>query len=620
MMQHVACPSCGERFASLTQHFANNPSHNPVPPEVAPPPRAPPSSAGQGASHHFEKRFERKVVMDYANLRYKCFVDTSHCGQFHACAIGWFDVVIEEALDAMSAASSLPEALRHFSAIASVAKDVMKKYTSQKMRDHYLINTVKVPYVEPSDYSPLPEFRKHAAKMSLAQVLGRILQNDKAARDAIIAKSEEWKSGIHHRVRATQFADITHGWICRSHPHLMRTATPDEIKRRVVRIGAGVHNDDVTVVNAIGTKKGDHKDSITSGDILNLPQHMRKMHEYKLLLSVVNSKFLKERGGMEWSICGVDENGKETVTDSLAAEFRKCSFDMELPDETSPTGFSVFPIEIYFIVAYTDWLANAALGYTAESTSADYPCCECMWESKAAQKRAFGGTKKRSLTGQGDYKLRSHKDMQAHAERLKQRGAKLSKIELQMELKAMGMTKLTCVLDDKLIPGADSVLSKPPDVMHLYGAGLTRIEGCQMTEIIFKDKKLVAVLDPWKKLNENLVKLNASLPRGKRLPKLYPQVCWRKLCLLLPPEVRAGKPSRRTAPVEGSPRLLAFPFECSPPAHPPPSLPPHSSARGRSSTSSTSTSTRPRRSSTPLTPAPSTTACCPRRARCTRAG
>lgn len=98
---------------------------------------------------------------------------------------------------------------------------------------------------------------------------------------------------------------------------------------------------------------------------------------------------------MEWSICGVDENGKETVTDSLAAEFRKCSFDMELPDETSPTGFFVFPIEIYFIVAYTDWLANAALGYTAESTSADYPCCECMWESKAAQKRAFGGTKKR---------------------------------------------------------------------------------------------------------------------------------------------------------------------------------------------------------------------------------
>ena len=50
-----------------------------------------------------------------------------------------------------------------------------------------------------------------------------------------------------------------------------------------------------------------------------------------MLLSVVNSKHLKEKGGLLWSVCGVDEKGEETVSDSLASEFRMCSFPIELP-------------------------------------------------------------------------------------------------------------------------------------------------------------------------------------------------------------------------------------------------------------------------------------------------
>ena len=601
-MAGIACPTCARSVDSLPHHFARHPECNPIKAERAPPPRAASSTAGEGAASHFKTRFERKVNIDYANLRYKCFVDTSHIGQFHSCAVGWMGAFSEEAIDAMSAAKTLSEAIRNFKAVVDVAESVMKKYQSQAQRDAYLINTVKVPFIKPSAYNPGQpyEFRKHAAKLSLSQTLGRILQNDKAAREAIIAKSEEWKTGALHCVRATQLVDIADGWRCRSHPHLMRTATPEEVKRRVIRVGLGIHNDDVTLVNGIGTKKGEHKESVTSADFLNLPANMRKSHEYKVLLSIVNSKFLKCRGGMEWSICGVDEHGKETVTDSLAAELRQCSFSMELPDDQSLTGFSNFPVEVYFILAYTDWLANAALGYTPELTQSEHPCGDCLWVSKAAQKRQRGATAPRTLSGKS-FERRSHEKMKATAQRLKK--ANLSKTELEKQMKAAGISKLTCVLDEDRIPGADSVLSKPPDVMHLYGAGLTRIEACHCNEIMFKKPALLAVSDPWKKLNENIEKLNRSLPRGKRLPKLYPQVygehpamcTTQRAVRCAARRLRAPRRAQRRGPVAVTSRVqdLADPLSplLPPPSSPFPPLtlcllpclpsPPHISAQGQ---------------------------------------
>ena len=115
------------------------------------------------------------------------------------------------------------------------------------------------------------------------------------------------------------YTDITDGWRCRSHEHLMRKATAAELEENVIRIGLGVHNDDVTFANPIGTKRGEHKDSITDANILNLPLIKRHSFEYIMLLSVVNSKTLKDRGGLEWSFCGVNEKGEESVKDSLAA-------------------------------------------------------------------------------------------------------------------------------------------------------------------------------------------------------------------------------------------------------------------------------------------------------------
>jgi hypothetical protein len=168
--------------------------------------------------------------------------------------------------------------------------------------------------------------------------LGRILQHDSEARKIIKAKSDEWMRGDKHMIKADVYTDITDGWRCRSHEHLMRKATAAELEENVIRIGLGVHNDDVTFANPIGTKRGEHKDSITDATILNLPLIKRHSFEYIMLLSVVNSKTLKDRGGLEWSFCGVNEKGAETVKDSLAAELRACEFSLMLPNDADPMG------------------------------------------------------------------------------------------------------------------------------------------------------------------------------------------------------------------------------------------------------------------------------------------
>ena len=85
------------------------------------------------------------------------------------------------------------------------------------------------------------------------------------------------------------------------------------------------------------------------------------------------------------------------------------------------------------------------------------------------------------------------------------------------------MNKLTCVLQPDRIPGADSVRDKPPDIMHIFGAGIIRTEGALALEILFHRKSGLAGNDAWSNLNVNIANLNARLPRGKRISKLYKQ-------------------------------------------------------------------------------------------------
>jgi hypothetical protein len=153
------------------------------------------------------------------------------------------------------------------------------------------------------------------------------------------------------------------------------------------------------------------------------------------------------------------------------------------------------------------------MGFTPESTSATYPCAECMWVSKAARKRGREADKQPEM--------RTHADLAATAARLT--AAKLTQAALATQMSAAGINALSCVLQPDRIPFADSVRDKPPDAMHLYGAGLSRIEAAHALEILLNPKSGLAIKDAWSSLNANIAKVNARLPSGKSIPKIYPQ-------------------------------------------------------------------------------------------------
>ena len=48
-----------------------------------------------------------------------------------------------------------------------------------------------------------------------------------------------------------------------------------------------------------------------------------------MLLSVVQAKLAKAKGGMSWVISGLDEHGQQVVDDCLAAEMRELEAVLE---------------------------------------------------------------------------------------------------------------------------------------------------------------------------------------------------------------------------------------------------------------------------------------------------
>ena len=214
------CPSCRETCANLVQHYRWNPTCNRVVSEQPPPPSAPPSTAGVEADHHFKNKFARRINLDYANLRYKKFIETAHCSAFHACAIGWIDIIFEAASEAALDARNVAEALGAMRKVLATAHTVLAEYHSQKARDAYLIQVLKLPYIKPMPYgtSAPEEYRKFAAKLSMSQLIERLMQHDAKARQLIIAKSDEWMIGDKHNVRATEYADITARWVAVQKP------------------------------------------------------------------------------------------------------------------------------------------------------------------------------------------------------------------------------------------------------------------------------------------------------------------------------------------------------------------------------------------------------------------
>jgi len=273
---------------------------------------------------------------------------------------------------------------------------------------------------------------------------------------------------------------------------------------------------------------------VTLAAVCNLPLRMRVSFQFVQLLSVVVSKYLKSKGGLLWSIAGRNDQGQVVMDDALTSEFEQLErgVPVMLPDDDNPDGDLVqYIIEGHFCLVSADWLAAQAFGFTVESASATHPCGECHWTSFAAQRRQ----RKREANGdpisesETEPALRTHAELLANASRMIQEFGQrqLSKTALKKQLTELGMNKVRCAL--QYMPRADSVRDTPPDVMHLFGCGTSRTEGVMKLRILFKDGSGLSVANPWAKLNFQIDTLNMSLPRGKRLPHIYPPAPGKKI-------------------------------------------------------------------------------------------
>jgi hypothetical protein len=79
----------------------------------------------------------------------------------------------------------------------------------------------------------------------VAALIERRMHNDKAFRQRVISTSNEWKKGDMHLQPAQSISNWTDGVVARSHPHLLRRATDDEVND--VRVGIFLEGDDVEV-------------------------------------------------------------------------------------------------------------------------------------------------------------------------------------------------------------------------------------------------------------------------------------------------------------------------------------------------------------------------------------
>ena len=525
----LRCPGCGVSKGDLQQHFAKKPDCDPA--NRLPLQEAPvtfensETSAFSGENQNvFEKFFTRKVMLDYNEMRYKKFVDTTSCDMVHGAAVGWFDIITKEMIKQIGRCNSVGAAVATAKDVCLTAKRALEKLQTDDNREAYNKKVLMVPYVAPEPYDKdAPEqFRKKAAKLSLVKLLTRLMQHDQYFRKTTLATSKDYMTGKYYKVQSQTLADVTDADKVRA-SDAMRKATAEEADD--VRTIWQFHNDGVTYVNPIGTKKGEHKYEITSAACCNLPLRRRLSFEYILLLSVVQSKLAKAKGGMLWVLCGCDADGVQVVDDATAADMRALDAGVwiKIPDDENPDGEDIWiRLKGYFGVFSADWLAAQALGFTPESTQAQHPCGQCMWTSLVARTR-----KRPAATAPASVPLRTHSALAATAAMLKAtRTAGGTAEALEHAMRDAGISKLHAALSPELIPDCDSVLDIPPDIMHLFGCGISRSEPAWALEILFDPKSNLAVDDAWDKLRTNISRLH--LPTGKRISKLYPQTKGKK--------------------------------------------------------------------------------------------
>lgn len=129
--------------------------------------------------------------------------------------------------------------------------DVFDGLKTQKQETAYA--TENIPYLEPRHVDVgMKENVESVVSFDVADLLQRRLLHDKAFRQRVIAKSEEWKKGQKWCTQPSEtgiLSDIDDGTAARYHPHLMRPATVDEADD--LRVGLIFNCDDIEVTRRL---------------------------------------------------------------------------------------------------------------------------------------------------------------------------------------------------------------------------------------------------------------------------------------------------------------------------------------------------------------------------------
>lgn len=416
----VRCPECGASCTDLTKHFRQSPPCDTRSGET--PPVALHSCAEPISERAtlFKNQFAAQLVTDFEDLHYRKFVAASSYEEWQTKECGRLDLIESYMADEFQRkCSSQVVCIMH--AIFKEVREVMQLYRSKAAIKRYAIQVQKVGYVAPIALdSSMPEdkWRKNAASLSLKSLIVRQMQHSDEARRHILEKSTEWKSGKYYKVRPQVLSDTCDGDKVRMSWIMERSDDPKE-----VRVLVQGHNDDITLTNPLGTKRGEHKVSVTSLCICNLPLRMRYSWQHVMPVSVVNSKVsdgmlissvctinlsipsrarvqVVKTMGLSYAIAGVNKDGHVKFQDSLAAELREAEkgFEAEVPDDLGRTRRVT--IRVFLVNFAADWLAAQGLGPNVESTSANLPCTHCWWQSFAADKRQTGNLTAHAGTSQ----------------------------------------------------------------------------------------------------------------------------------------------------------------------------------------------------------------------------
>ena len=333
-VDRVACPGCSELiFASgLDCHFFHSKECDPVQTEVGVAPPGRPSARAETRELLFTHEYTRRVVEYFEDLHWKKFVPVA----------GWVDyserektrlTIIESyILDELRAISASARVLASVQTSLATVRRVSASHRSEKRVKEYALGVQRIPHLGPFSLDSAmvgKKWRRNAASLSLTSLIVRQLQWSRVARRQTLARSTDFKTGKYYKQTPRVLSCISEGEKVRWSWVMQKSTNPRE-----VRMLLQLHVDDVTLVNAIGTKKGEHKYNITRAANLNLDPSERFKWQNLLMLSVVNAKITKDTG-MSYLLCGVDKYGVHHFDGSHAAEFRALEEGIEvfIPDD-----------------------------------------------------------------------------------------------------------------------------------------------------------------------------------------------------------------------------------------------------------------------------------------------